>query len=129
MIYWIRILRDFKIFFNEKKSCDIQLRFFTISIRYLWESYKVLVLPMLSISMDKYSCEKYERSDFRQVFLQIAQLRGLSDHCPLVLSVDEENWGPRPTRLLQCWRDISGYTHFVSSKWKSFQVEGWGVMC
>lgn len=26
--------------------------------------------------------------------LQIAQLRGLSDHCPLILSVDEENWAP-----------------------------------
>ncbi|GAU10132.1 hypothetical protein TSUD_420020, partial [Trifolium subterraneum] len=27
--------------------------------------------------------------------LQIAQLRGLSDHCPLVLVASEENWGPR----------------------------------
>jgi len=25
--------------------------------------------------------------------LQIAQLRGLSNHCALVLSVDEQNWG------------------------------------
>ncbi|XP_024640624.1 uncharacterized protein [Medicago truncatula] len=28
--------------------------------------------------------------------IQVAQLRGLSDHCPILLSVDEENWGPRP---------------------------------
>jgi len=56
--------------------------------------------------------------------LQIAQLRGLSDHYPLVLSVDEENWGPRPSRLLKCWTDIPGYNQFVSSKWKSFQVHG-----
>ncbi|GAU28487.1 hypothetical protein TSUD_294900 [Trifolium subterraneum] len=28
--------------------------------------------------------------------VQHAQLRGLSDHCPLSLLVDEENWGPRP---------------------------------
>ncbi|XP_024630380.2 exodeoxyribonuclease-like [Medicago truncatula] len=25
--------------------------------------------------------------------VQVAHLRGLSDHCPLILSVDEENWG------------------------------------
>lgn len=57
---------------------------------------------------------------------QVAQLRGLSDHCPLILSVDEENWGPRPSRFLKCWSDTPGYKQFVINKWKSFQVEGWG---
>jgi len=33
--------------------------------------------------------------------LQVAKLRGLSDHCPLILSVDEENWGPRSSRFLK----------------------------
>jgi hypothetical protein len=33
---------------------------------------------------------------------QVAILRGLSDHCPLQLLVDEENWGPRPSRMLKC---------------------------
>jgi exonuclease III len=40
---------------------------------------------------------------------QAAQLRGISDHCPLILSSDEENWGPRPLRMLQCWREVPGY--------------------
>jgi hypothetical protein len=57
--------------------------------------------------------------------LQIAQLRGLSDHCPLLLSVDEENWGPRPSRFLKCWSDAPGYKQFVSNTWKSLHVEGW----
>ena len=31
--------------------------------------------------------------------LQISHLRGgLSDHCPILLSVDDENWRPRPTQ-------------------------------
>lgn len=58
--------------------------------------------------------------------LQVAQLRGLSDHCPLSLSVDEENWGPRPSRFLKCWADMPGYKLFVTDKWKSLRVEGWG---
>jgi len=33
---------------------------------------------------------------------QMAMSRGLSDHCPLVLSIDVENWGPKPMRLLKC---------------------------
>jgi hypothetical protein len=57
---------------------------------------------------------------------QVALLRGLSDHCPLQLSVDEENWGPRPSRMLKCWQDMPGYKQFVQDKWNSFHVEGWG---
>ncbi|CAJ2627870.1 unnamed protein product [Trifolium pratense] len=57
---------------------------------------------------------------------QAARMRGLSDHCPLVLVADEENWGPRPSRMLKCWKDVPGYHLFVREKWNSFQVDGWG---
>ncbi|PNX88720.1 cysteine-rich receptor-like protein kinase, partial [Trifolium pratense] len=57
---------------------------------------------------------------------QVARMRGLSDHCPLVLVADEENWGPRPSRMLKCWKDVPGYHLFVREKWNSFQVDGWG---
>jgi exonuclease III len=40
---------------------------------------------------------------------QVARLRGLSDHCALVLSDREEDWGPKPSRMIKCWRDIPGY--------------------
>ncbi|PNX65585.1 cysteine-rich receptor-like protein kinase, partial [Trifolium pratense] len=53
-------------------------------------------------------------------------LRGLSDHCPLVLYANEEDWGPRPSRMLKCWKDVSGYKLFVKEKWNSFQIDGWG---
>ncbi|MCH85424.1 cysteine-rich receptor-like protein kinase, partial [Trifolium medium] len=57
---------------------------------------------------------------------QVARMRGLSDHCPLVLSASEEDWGPRPLRMLKCWKDVPGYNLFVKNKWNSFQVDGWG---
>jgi hypothetical protein len=28
--------------------------------------------------------------------------------------------------MLKCWKEFPRYKNFVSSKWKSFQVEGWG---
>ncbi|PNX62070.1 cysteine-rich receptor-like protein kinase [Trifolium pratense] len=58
--------------------------------------------------------------------MQVAQMQSLSDHCPLILSANEENWGPRPSRLLKCWSDVPGYKLFVKDKWNSFQVDGWG---
>lgn len=59
--------------------------------------------------------------------LHVVHLRSLSDHCALVLSVDEQNWGSRPFQMLKCWADISGYNNFVSDKWWYFQVEVWGL--
>lgn len=38
--------------------------------------------------------------------LQVAHLCGISDHCLVVLIMDEENWVPRPCRMLKCWLEI-----------------------
>jgi len=56
----------------------------------------------------------------------VAYQRGLSDHVPLMLYVDNTNWGPRPLRMLKCWADYPGYEDFVREKWVSFNVTGWG---
>ncbi|GAU31957.1 hypothetical protein TSUD_288910 [Trifolium subterraneum] len=40
--------------------------------------------------------------------VQAAMPRGLSDHCPVLLTIDEQNWGPKPLRMLKCWADILG---------------------
>ncbi|KAK2421840.1 hypothetical protein QL285_032423 [Trifolium repens] len=49
---------------------------------------------------------------------------GLSDDCALVLALDEANWGPRPLRMLKCWRDVPGYNLFVKERWRSLNVDG-----
>ncbi|GAU18557.1 hypothetical protein TSUD_325490 [Trifolium subterraneum] len=54
----------------------------------------------------------------------VAQLRGLSDHCPLVLMANEENWGSRPSRMLKCWKDTPDYHYFLRDKWAALQIEG-----
>ena len=58
--------------------------------------------------------------------LQRALNRGLSDHCPILLSVDEFNWGPRPRRVLKCWGELPGYKQFVRDSLQSFHIEEWG---
>ena len=57
--------------------------------------------------------------------IQVAHQRGLSDHVPLLLHVDDANWGPRPLRMLKCWADFPGYDDFVRNTWGSFLVDGW----
>jgi hypothetical protein len=60
---------------------------------------------------------------------QAAQLRGISDHCPLILSANEDNLGPRPLRMLKCWREVPGYQNFVRDKWQNMHIAGWGGLC
>ncbi|GAU46455.1 hypothetical protein TSUD_402220 [Trifolium subterraneum] len=52
--------------------------------------------------------------------VQVALARGLSDHCPIMLSIEEQNWGPKPLRMLKCWADIPGYGDFVKENWQFF---------
>ena len=40
--------------------------------------------------------------------------------------MDEENWRPKPFRMLKCWADMLGYKQFVTSQWRSFQIQGLG---
>jgi len=47
---------------------------------------------------------------------QMASARGLSDQCMLELSVDVQNWGPKPLRMLKCWETFPGYDLFVHEK-------------
>lgn len=56
--------------------------------------------------------------------IQVANQKGISDHVPLVASVDEDNWGHRPLRMLKCWANFPGYDQFVREKWGSFDIVG-----
>ncbi|GAU39751.1 hypothetical protein TSUD_219940 [Trifolium subterraneum] len=89
---------------------------------------KPLILCLLETKLQSYLFIR-EMSSLWQTFPnceQVAKLRGLSDHFPLVLSANEDDWGPRPLRMLKCWKDVAGYNLFVREKWNSLQVDGWG---
>lgn len=47
--------------------------------------------------------------------IQAAMIWGLSHHYPILLSMDEVNWGPRPMQMLKCSMDVDflGYQEFV----------------
>ncbi|XP_020223262.1 uncharacterized protein LOC109805546 [Cajanus cajan] len=50
--------------------------------------------------------------------------RGVSDHCAILLKNEDINWGPKPFRVLDCWRGDARYAIFVRSQWKELDVEG-----
>jgi len=58
--------------------------------------------------------------------IQHALIHGLSDHCPILLSMDEDKWGPRPRRTLKCWADLPGYKQFVRDNLQWYHIKGYG---
>jgi len=50
------------------------------------------------------------------ICIQAALLRSISDHCLIILTIDEQNWGPKLLRMLKCWEDIPMYVDFVKEK-------------
>ena len=59
--------------------------------------------------------------------IQSSLHKGVSSHCSLVLSLENENWGSRPLRMLKCWVDFPGYKNFVKGEWSLFIILGWRV--
>lgn len=50
--------------------------------------------------------------------------RDISDHCPIWLDCNVENWGPKPFRFNNCWLDDNRFSPFVKECWNSFDVNG-----
>ena len=45
--------------------------------------------------------------------------RTLSDHCPILASSEEKNWGPKPFRFLNCWLDHPNCLKIITESWNS----------
>lgn len=58
--------------------------------------------------------------------IQVALAQSISYHCSMMLTLDENNWGPRLTCMLNCWSDILGYKDFVMEKLLYFHIMGLG---
>ncbi|XP_057444081.1 uncharacterized protein LOC130736256 [Lotus japonicus] len=53
--------------------------------------------------------------------------REISDHCPLLLRLARQDWGPQSFRALNCWLKDSRFKPFVESNWSLIQALGWGA--
>lgn len=52
--------------------------------------------------------------------------RSVSDHCALVLATKSGDWGPRPFRFINAWKNDPGFMENVGDSWREGGIEGWG---
>jgi len=70
----------------------------------------VILLGILSTSLlDRFLLSE-DWCTQRPNMIQRALLCGLSNHCPILLSIYEENCGMCPQRMSKCWSVLSGYS-------------------
>ncbi|PNX59162.1 cysteine-rich receptor-like protein kinase, partial [Trifolium pratense] len=50
--------------------------------------------------------------------------RDISDHCPVWTLCSQNNWGPKPFRVVNGWLEHPDFKNFVDSSWKSYNVKG-----
>lgn len=52
--------------------------------------------------------------------------RSVSDHCPLLLDSESQDWGPKPFRFINAWCSHPKFREVIENTWNSHQVQGWG---
>ncbi|XP_058726722.1 uncharacterized protein LOC131598106 [Vicia villosa] len=53
-------------------------------------------------------------------------LTDVSDHCPVRLMVDKEDWGPKPFKFNNEWFNDKSFFDFVKKEWEEIIVHGRG---
>ncbi|GKV49692.1 hypothetical protein SLEP1_g56430 [Rubroshorea leprosula] len=51
--------------------------------------------------------------------------RTVSDHCPLLLKNEVQDWGSKPFRRFDAWLDRPGFKEKVTEVWNKIEVTGW----
>lgn len=55
-------------------------------------------------------------------YIQVALPIGLFNHCPILLTIDKENWTPRLQRMFKCWANLPIYKEYAKEQWLSYQI-------
>jgi exonuclease III len=89
-------MEDFDDFISETKLIDLPLH----GRRFTW--YRVGGRSMSRI--DRFLISEAWNGEWHNC-KQWCLDKELSDHCPIMLSEMERNWGPKPFRMLSCWKE------------------------
>ncbi|GKV28719.1 hypothetical protein SLEP1_g37735 [Rubroshorea leprosula] len=56
-------------------------------------------------------------------WIQVGVRRSISDHCAIILTSRNVDWGPKPFRVLDAWQQHPDFQEFVENRWKAMQIE------
>ncbi|GKU98995.1 hypothetical protein SLEP1_g11917 [Rubroshorea leprosula] len=66
-----------------------------------------------------------EMSLLDREWTQVGVRRSISDHCAIILTSRNVDWGPKPFQVLDAWQQYPDFREFVEDRWKAMQIKGW----
>ena len=63
-----------------------------------------------------------------EIYPEIVQLtlpKPASYHCPIMIDMDCESWGPTPFRFELMWLEENQFPKLIQDWWKEIKVDGW----
>ena len=54
-------------------------------------------------------------------------IKGLSDHCTIMLALSNHNWGPRPFKFMDCWLRSPNFLKNIRQWWDGYRVQPNGL--
>ncbi|GKV26308.1 hypothetical protein SLEP1_g35639 [Rubroshorea leprosula] len=114
-------MRDFDEFIETTGLVDIKLT----NRRYTWYKPDGTARSRL----DRFLLST-EMNNLGGEWIQQGLPRNISDHCAMVLKSKTTDWGPRPFRVLDAWKQHPDFKKAVEDKWREMAVEGYaGYKC
>lgn len=108
-------MSEFDNFITEMELIDLPL----IGRRYTW--YRANGCSMSRLDRILIS------DDWLGIWPNLAQWgldRSVSDHCAVVLKSGDQDWGPKPFRVMNSWLMHKDFSKLIEDNWGSFDVQG-----
>ncbi|GLU14797.1 hypothetical protein SLE2022_313450 [Rubroshorea leprosula] len=109
-------MEDFNHFVEGTELIDVRLR----NRKFTWYRPDGTLMSRL----DKFLLST-EMSLLDGDWTQVGVRRSISDHCAIILTSRNVDWGPKPFRVLNAWQQHPNFQEFVENRWKAMQIEGW----
>ncbi|MCH83902.1 cysteine-rich receptor-like protein kinase, partial [Trifolium medium] len=109
-------MRDFGGFIEDLELVDLPL----LGRRFTW--YHANGIAMSRIDRILVSSEWLEA--WGDISVWVCS-RDVSDHCPLVVKIANNEWGPKPFRFNNNWIDHKHFKKVVEESWRGMEVSGW----
>lgn len=111
-----RGMSDFIEFCNSMELCDLPM----IGRKFTWTNYQDQAIHS---RLDRFLC--FLEWTMRFKILQWGLPRLISDHCPVLISNDNRDWGPKPFRFMDIWLSNPRCLKLAEETWNNVQVVGW----
>ncbi|XP_058217549.1 uncharacterized protein LOC131328649 [Rhododendron vialii] len=111
-----RGMRDFVDFRNNMELIDLPM----LGRNFTWTNFQDRAIHS---RLDRFLVSIQWMENFK--LLQWGLPRPISDHCPIVLSEDGRDWGPRPFKFMDIWLSNPSCMKLAKSTWNECQVTGW----